>query len=71
VLCLGRALSEFGATLMFAGNFMGTTQTMSLAIMQAMESDLTAALSLSLLLVLLSGLVLLAARRLAQARWLG
>lgn len=68
VLCFGRALSEFGATLMFAGNFMGTTQTMSLAIMQAMESDLTAALVLSVLLVILSGLVLLGGRLLAHAR---
>jgi molybdate transport system permease protein len=68
VLCLGRALSEFGATLLFAGNFMGTTQTMSLAIMQAMETDLTAALALSVLLVVLSGLLLLAARLLARGR---
>jgi molybdate transport system permease protein len=68
VLCLGRALSEFGATLLFAGNFMGETQTMSLAIMQAMESDLTAALALSVLLVVLSGLLLLAARLLAIRR---
>jgi molybdate transport system permease protein len=62
-------MSEFGATLLFAGNFMGTTQTMSLAIMQAMESDLAAALSLSVLLVILSGLVLLGARLLAHARF--
>jgi molybdate transport system permease protein len=68
VLCFGRALSEFGATLMFAGNFMGTTQTMALAIMQAMEVDLTAALALAVLLVLLSGLVLVGARLLAHAR---
>jgi molybdate transport system permease protein len=68
VLCFGRAVSEFGATLMFAGNFMGTTQTMSLAIMQAMESDLAAALALSVLLVIVSGLVLLGARLLAHAR---
>jgi molybdate transport system permease protein len=68
VLCLGRALSEFGATLLFAGNFMGTTQTMSLAIMQAMESDLAAALGLCVLLIALSGLLLLAARLLSRGR---
>jgi molybdate transport system permease protein len=68
VLCLGRALSEFGATLLFAGNLTGTTQTMALAIMQAMESDLTAALALSLLLVVLTALVLLGTRRLAHGR---
>lgn len=62
VLCWARALSEFGATLMFAGNFPGRTQTMPLAIMSAMESDLGAALALSVLLVAISAVVLLAAR---------
>jgi len=49
-----RALGEFGATIMFAGNFPGRTQTMPLAVYMAMESDLWAALTLALLLVLLS-----------------
>ena len=68
VLCFGRAISEFGATLMFAGNFMGTTQTMSLAIVQAMETDLTAALALSLLLVVIAGALLLLARAVSRGR---
>lgn len=68
VLCLGRALSEFGATLMFAGNFMGETQTMSLAIVQAMESDLDAALALAVLLVATSALALAATRALGGRR---
>jgi molybdate transport system permease protein len=46
ILCLARAVSEFGATLMFAGNFAGRTQTMSLAVMSALETDLSAALAL-------------------------
>jgi molybdate transport system permease protein len=46
-----RALGEFGATLMFAGNMPGTTQTLPLAIYTALESDLRAAQALSLLLV--------------------
>ncbi|MGI8916328.1 MAG: ABC transporter permease [Chloroflexota bacterium] len=58
VLCLGRALSEFGATLLFAGNFEGRTQTMSLAILQAMQSDLPAALVLAVLLVAVATTVL-------------
>ena len=66
VLCWARALSEFGATLMFAGNFIGRTQTMPLAIMSAMESDLSAALALSLLLIGISGLVLVLSQRLAR-----
>jgi molybdate transport system permease protein len=62
VLCWARAVGEFGATMMFAGNFIGRTQTMPLAIMGAMESDLYAALALSVLLIALSFAVLLAYR---------
>jgi molybdate transport system permease protein len=69
VLCLARAVSEFGATLMFAGNFAGRTQTMSLAIMAALESDLSAALALAVLLVVLAAIVLILSRLLAH-RWL-
>jgi molybdate transport system permease protein len=69
VLCLARAVSEFGATLMFAGNFAGRTQTMSLAIMAALESDLSAALALAVLLVVMAAAVLVISRVLAN-RWL-
>ena len=69
VLCLARAVSEFGATLMFAGNFAGRTQTMSLAIMAALESDLSAALALAVLLVVMAAAVLVVSRMLAK-RWL-
>ena len=58
VLCLGRALSEFGATLLFAGNFAGRTQTMSLAIFQALQTDLSSALVLAVALVAVSCTVL-------------
>jgi len=61
VLCWARALSEFGATLLFAGNFTGRTQTMPLAIMTAYTSDLGAALALSVLLLALSAGVLMLA----------
>lgn len=57
-----RALGEFGATIMFAGNFRGRTQTMPLAIYTAMESDLTAALVLSALLIVVSFSVLFGVR---------
>ena len=46
-----RALGEFGATLMFAGNLEGRTQTLPLAIYTALESDMRAAQALSILLV--------------------
>lgn len=66
VLCLARAVSEFGATLIFAGNFAGRTQTMSLAIMAALESNLSAALALAVILVALAGAVLVLSRVLAR-----
>ena len=53
-LALARALSEFGATIMFAGSFQGRTQTMPLAILSAMESSLSTALALSALLLSVS-----------------
>lgn len=46
-----RALGEFGATLMFAGNLAGETQTLTLAVYTTFESDLRAAQAISLLLV--------------------
>ncbi len=54
ILSGARALGEFGATILFAGNFAGRTQTMPLAIYQAMESDLGAALALAAVLVFIS-----------------
>lgn len=70
VLTWARATGEFGATLVFAGNFPGSTQTMPLAIVAAMESDLDAALALAALLVLLSFAVLLGYRLLGSQRGL-
>ncbi|GAB4532470.1 MAG: hypothetical protein Tsb0020_48590 [Haliangiales bacterium] len=60
-LAWARSLGEFGATLLFAGNLTGTTQTMPLAIYTALESDVRAALAIALVLagvavVLLFGL---------------
>jgi molybdate transport system permease protein len=58
-----RALGEFGATLMFAGNMTGKTQTLPLAIYTALEIDVRTAQALSLLLVLFAFGLLLALRR--------
>jgi molybdate transport system permease protein len=66
ILCWARALGEFGATIMFAGQFLGRTQTMPLAIYAALESDLDAALSLSIVLLAISFALLVLFRR-----WLG
>ncbi|WP_372789254.1 ABC transporter permease [Paraconexibacter sp.] len=58
-LAWGRALGEFGATLMFAGSFRGVTQTASLAIYERFATDFTAALALSAVLVAASAAILL------------
>jgi len=62
VLCWARALGEFGATITFAGNFPGRTQTMPLAVYLALEQDLDAAIVLSLLLLVVSIGILAALR---------
>jgi len=67
VLCWARALGEFGATITFAGNFPGRTQTMPLAVYLALESNPDAAILLSLVLLAVSLAVLIGLRD----RWLG
>jgi molybdate transport system permease protein len=57
-LAWGRALGEFGATLMFAGSFRGITQTTPLAIYEQFATDFPAALALSAVLVAVSGALL-------------
>jgi molybdate transport system permease protein len=58
-LAWGRALGEFGATLMFAGSFRGITQTAPLAIYGEFATDFDGALALSAVLVAVSGALLL------------
>jgi molybdate transport system permease protein len=67
VLCWARALGEFGATITFAGNFPGRTQTLPLAVYLALETRPEAAILLSLVLLAVSLAVLVALRD----RWLG
>ena len=62
VLCWARALGEFGATITFAGNFPGTTQTMPIAVYIALETDPDAAIALSLLLLIVSVTILVLLR---------
>lgn len=68
VLAWARALSEFGATMMFAGNFPGRTQTLTLAVMTALETDLETAAAISALSLGLALAALLAAKAIAH-RW--
>jgi molybdate transport system permease protein len=62
VMSWARALGEFGATILFAGNLQGVTQTMPLAIYLGFESNLENAVALSVILLLLSFTALLLAR---------
>lgn len=66
-LAWARAIGEFGATLLFAGNMPGATQTMPLAIFAALESDVRVAVVLSLVLAA-TGAALLVGLRLAVGR---
>ncbi len=61
-LALGRALGEFGATLMFAGSFQGITQTVPLAIYDRFSTDFDSALALSAVLVAVSAAILLSVK---------
>lgn len=65
VLTWARALGEFGATITFAGNLQGRTQTLPLAVFVALESDRDTAVALSLVMVAVSLIVLVALRE----RW--
>ena len=66
-LAWGRALGEFGATLMFAGSFRGVTQTVPLAIYERFGTDFTGALALSAVLVAISAALLLSVKALGGA----
>jgi len=70
-LAWGRALGEFGATLMFAGSFRGITQTVPLAIYERFSTDFTGALALSAVLVCVSAALLLSVKLLSGSAWLG
>jgi len=61
-LTWSRALGEFGATIIFAGNFPGRTQTMPLAVYIGFEIDIQQALTLGAILMIISFGLLLAMR---------
>ncbi len=70
-LAWGRALGEFGATLMFAGSFRGVTQTVPLAIYERFATDFPGALALSAVLVVLSAALLGSVKALTGSAALG
>ncbi len=70
-LAWGRALGEFGATLVFAGSFQGITQTAPLAIVELFGTDLNGALALSAVLVAFSAALLATVKLTARGRGYG
>lgn len=70
-LALGRALGEFGATLMFAGSFQGITQTVPLAIYDRLGTNFESALALSAVLVAISAAILLSVKLVQGSEALG
>jgi molybdate transport system permease protein len=67
ILCWARALGEFGATITFAGNFPGRTQTVPIAVFFALDTSPESAIVLSLILLAVSIAILVSMRD----RWLG
>lgn len=68
VLAFARGVGEFGATIVFAGNVQGRTQTLTLAIYDQLEANFDVAIALGIMLVVLSAGVLLASKLLAARR---
>jgi molybdate transport system permease protein len=68
VLAFARGVGEFGATILFAGNVRGETQTLTLAIYEQLDANFDLALAIGILLVVLSGSVLLSYKMLSSWR---
>jgi molybdate transport system permease protein len=68
VLAFARGIGEFGATIVFAGNVRGETQTLTLTIYEQLEANFDVALSIGVLMVVLSGGVLLSYKILSSWR---
>jgi molybdate transport system permease protein len=68
VLAFARGIGEFGATIVFAGNVQGETQTLTLAVYEQLDANFDVALAISILLVVLSGTVLLSYKLLSSWR---
>jgi molybdate transport system permease protein len=68
VLAFARGVGEFGATIVFAGNVRGETQTLTLGIYEQLDANFDLALSIGILLVVLSGSVLVSYKILSSWR---
>ncbi len=68
VLAFARGVGEFGATIVFAGNVQGTTQTLTLAVYEELDANFDVALAIGILLVVLSAGVLLSYKMIVSWR---
>ena len=68
VLAFARGIGEFGATIVFAGNVRGETGTLTLTIYEQLEASFDVALSIGILLVVISAVVLLSYKLLSWRR---
>ena len=68
MLAFARGIGEFGATIVFAGNVQGETQTLTLAVYEQLDANFDVALSIGILLVVLSAAVLLSYKMIVSWR---
>lgn len=68
-VAFARGLGEFGATILFAGSFQGTTQTLPLAVYSLFDADLNQAVAIGVLLIIVSAAILLFAKLLV-GKWI-
>jgi molybdate transport system permease protein len=66
-VAFARGLGEFGATILFAGSFQGTTQTLPLAVYSLFDANLDQAIAIGVLLIIVSAAILLTAKLLARS----
>jgi molybdate transport system permease protein len=66
-VAFARGLGEFGATILFAGSFQGTTQTLSLAVYSLFDANLDQAVAIGVLLIILSAAILITAKLLVRS----
>jgi molybdate transport system permease protein len=66
-VAFARGLGEFGATILFAGSFQGSTQTLPLAVYSLFDANLDQAIAIGVLLIVVSAAILLSAKLLARS----
>ena len=66
-VAFARGVGEFGATILFAGSFQGSTQTLPLAVYSLFDASLDQAIAIGVLLIIVSAAILLASKLLARS----